>query len=57
MGKIEIDLNAVVISMNFKTYTDIYRKGVEDGFILATDTSDLDQTLNENQIDDAEEAE
>jgi len=31
-----------------------FKAGLEAGFILATDTSELDSELNKNNIDDAE---
>lgn len=47
------------IEFNPKDLIEFYKKGLEDGFILANEgkESDLDETLNVNKIDEPNEDE
>ena len=47
MAKLEFEFDATLLIKAFNA-------GLEAGFILANDTSELDSELNKNNIDDAE---
>ena len=48
MAEFTITFDATIIAL-------AYRKGLEDGFILANETTELEQQLNVNQISTEDE--
>ena len=44
-----------IVEFDASLLVKVYNQGLTDGFALAVETSELDQQLNINQIDEAEE--